>query len=75
MPVSIRAVGDRGAPGNRIAAMRGPLPVQIADPVERLGSVRAAMDGLKDAKQAVGAEVLSGMQNFAPRRCSPRPRG
>ena len=24
------------------------------------------MDGLKESKQAVGAEVLSGMQNFAP---------
>ena len=66
VPVSIRAAGDRGALGNRIAAMRGPLPVYIEDPVERLRTVRQAMDGLKESKQAVGAEVLSGMQNFAP---------
>ena len=66
VPVSIRGAGDRGALGNRIAAMRGPLPVYIEDPVERLRSVRAAMDGLKESKQAVGAEVLSSMQNFAP---------
>jgi len=66
VPVSIRAAADRGALGNRIAAMRGPLPVYIEDPVERLRSVREAMDGLKESKQAVGAEVLSGMQNFAP---------
>ena len=66
VPVSIRAAGDRGALGNRIAAMRGPLPVYIEDPVARLRSVREAMDGLKESKQAVGAEVLSGVQNFAP---------
>jgi len=28
--------------------------------------VRAGMDGLKDSKQAVGAEVLAGVQSFAP---------
>jgi diacylglycerol O-acyltransferase / wax synthase len=66
VPVSIRGATDRGALGNRIAAMRGPLPVYIEDPLERLRSVRAAMDGLKESKQAVGAEVLSSMQNFAP---------
>ncbi len=66
VPVSIRVAGDRGALGNRIAAMRGPLPVYIEDPVERLHAVRRTMDGLKESKQAVGAEVLSNMQNFAP---------
>ena len=38
--------------GNRIAAMRGPLPVYIDDPVARLRVVKAAMDGLKESKQA-----------------------
>jgi diacylglycerol O-acyltransferase / wax synthase len=66
VPVSIRAAQDRGALGNRIAAMRGPLPVYIADPVERLAAVRGAMDDLKESKQAVGAEVLANVQNFAP---------
>jgi diacylglycerol O-acyltransferase / wax synthase len=66
VPVSIRVAGDRGALGNRIAAMRGPLPVYIEDPVQRLRAVRTTMDGLKESKQAVGAEVLSNMQNFAP---------
>ena len=66
VPVSIRPRGERGALGNRLAAMRGPLPVYIEDPVERLRAVRAAMDGLKESKQAVGAEVLASVQNFAP---------
>jgi diacylglycerol O-acyltransferase len=66
VPVSIRAEHERGELGNRIAAMRGPLPVYIADPVMRLRAVKQAMGALKESKQAVGAEVLAGVQNFAP---------
>jgi diacylglycerol O-acyltransferase len=66
VPVSIRAQDDSGSLGNRIAVMRGPLPVYIEDPVARLQVVKHAMDGLKDSKQAVGAEVLSNVQNLAP---------
>jgi diacylglycerol O-acyltransferase len=66
VPVSIRGRDDRGTLGNRIAVMRGPLPVYIEDPVARLRAVRSAMDGLKESKQAVGAEVLTSVQNFAP---------
>ena len=66
VPVSIRADHEHGTLGNRIAAMRGPLPVYIEDPVERLRAVSSAMDDLKASKQAVGAEVLAGVQNFAP---------
>ncbi len=66
VPVSIRAESERQQLGNRIAAMRGPLPVYIADPVARLGFVKRAMDGLKESKQAIGAEVLASVQNFAP---------
>jgi len=66
VPVSIRAEDERGQLGNRIAAMRGPLPVYVRDPVARLRLVKQAMDGLKESKQAVGAEVMAGVQNFAP---------
>jgi diacylglycerol O-acyltransferase / wax synthase len=66
VPVSLRGSSDEGDLGNRIAAMRGPLPVYIADPLERLKAVRASMGELKESKQALGAEVLAGMQNFAP---------
>ncbi len=66
VPVSIRSQDDRGHLGNRIAAMRGPLPVYIEDPVQRLHAVSAAMENLKASKQAIGAEVLAGAQNFAP---------
>jgi diacylglycerol O-acyltransferase len=66
VPLSRRDKSAQGSGGNRIAAMRGPLPVYIADPQARLEFVKQAMDGVKDSKQAVGAEVLSGVQNFAP---------
>jgi WS/DGAT/MGAT family acyltransferase len=66
VPVSIRAADEQSDLGNRIAAMRGPLPVYVDDPVERLRIVREAMDGLKESKQALGAEVISGLNDFAP---------
>ncbi len=66
VPVSVRTVGERHEGGNRIVVMRGPLPVYIEDPLERLRFVRHAMDGLKESKQALGAEVIAGAQNFAP---------
>ena len=66
VPVSIRGEGDAGQFGNRIAAMRGPLPVYIEDPVTRLRKVSEAMLGVKDSKQALGAEVISRFNDFAP---------
>src|SRR5512133_320711 len=66
VPVSIRTEDEQGHLGNRLAAMRGPLPVYVADPVRRLQIVREAMGGLKQSKQALGAEVISRFNDFAP---------
>jgi WS/DGAT/MGAT family acyltransferase len=66
VPVSIRAEDEQGQLGNRIAVMRAPLPVYVGDPVRRLQIVRQAMDGLKQSKQALGAEVITRMNDFAP---------
>ncbi len=66
VPVSIRTKEEHGALGNKLTVMRGPLPVYIKDPVARLRFVKQSMDGLKDSKQAVGAEVLAGVQQMAP---------
>ena len=66
VPVSIRAADEHGHLGNRIAAVRGPLPVYIEDPVERLRTVREGMEGIKQSKQALGAEVISRFNDFAP---------
>ena len=66
VPVSIRAEDDKDSLGNQIAAMRGPLPVYVEDPVERLRVVREGMGQLKESKQALGAEVIAGLTDFAP---------
>jgi WS/DGAT/MGAT family acyltransferase len=66
VPVSIRQTEERGALGNRITAMMAPLPVWSEDPVERLRLTSARMGDLKTSGQAVGAEILTKMTDFAP---------
>src|SRR5207248_2616191 len=66
VPVSVRSQDQRGTLGNQLAAMRGPLPVYIRDPIARLRFVKSAMDGLKESKQAVGAATLAAVNNLAP---------
>ncbi|MBA2241143.1 MAG: wax ester/triacylglycerol synthase family O-acyltransferase [Solirubrobacterales bacterium] len=66
VPVSIRTDDKQGQLGNQLAAIRGPLPVYVGDPVARLGVVREAMDGIKESKQALGAEVIARFNDFAP---------
>jgi diacylglycerol O-acyltransferase / wax synthase len=66
VPVSVRADVERGALGNRVAAMWAPLPVGITDPVQRLLTISHAMQGIKESGQAVGAQVLTGLSGFAP---------
>ena len=66
VPVSVRADIERGALGNRVAAMWATLPVGVTDPVERLHSVSGQMKGVKQSGQAVGAEILTRVSGFAP---------
>jgi diacylglycerol O-acyltransferase / wax synthase len=66
IPVSVRADVERGALGNRVAAMMAPLPVWCQDPVARLDIVREELKGLKSGGQAVGAQVLTQLSGFAP---------
>jgi diacylglycerol O-acyltransferase / wax synthase len=65
VPVSVRADVERGALGNRVAAMIAPLPVWCQEPVARLDIVREAMAGLKESGQAVGAQALTELGGFA----------
>ncbi|HET6829900.1 MAG TPA: wax ester/triacylglycerol synthase family O-acyltransferase [Solirubrobacterales bacterium] len=66
VPVSIRTADQHGALGNQVTAMMAPLPVWCEDPIERLGVVRRSMGNLKRSKQAVGANLLTEMTDFAP---------
>jgi WS/DGAT/MGAT family acyltransferase len=66
VPMSTRSGADDGALGNRITQVVAPLPVSVGDPLERLRQVSEAMRGVKDSKLAAGAEMIAGMQDFAP---------
>ena len=66
VPVSVRADEEHGALGNRISAMMAPLPVWCEDPVERLRLITETMGDLKGSGQAVGAEILTKLTDFAP---------
>ena len=66
VPVSVRADVERGALGNRVAAMWAPLPVGIENPRECFAQIHEAMAGLKESGQAVGAQVLTELAGFAP---------
>jgi WS/DGAT/MGAT family acyltransferase len=66
VPVSTRADQERGALGNRVSTMYVPLPVGTPGVRDRFRIVHEATAGLKDAGQAVGADVLTRLAGFAP---------
>jgi WS/DGAT/MGAT family acyltransferase len=66
VPVSVRAEAQRGALGNRVATMWAPLPVGIRDPADAFAEIHEAMRDLKESGQAVGAETLTQLADFAP---------
>jgi WS/DGAT/MGAT family acyltransferase len=66
VPVSVRADIERGALGNKVAAMWASLPVGVLDPIERLLQISQSMQEVKESGQAVGAQVLTELTGFAP---------
>jgi WS/DGAT/MGAT family acyltransferase len=69
VPVSTRPKqkrGDNAQHGNELLAMRGSLPVEDMDTLKRLAYVKNSMDHLKKSNQAVAADALTAVQNFAP---------
>jgi diacylglycerol O-acyltransferase / wax synthase len=65
VPISVRADAERGALGNRVSAMYAPLPVGLAEPLERFRFVHATMAGLKESGQAVGAQAITRLADVA----------
>jgi diacylglycerol O-acyltransferase / wax synthase len=66
VPVSVRMPAEHGTYNNRVSAMFADLPVRVADPVERLATVRAQMHDLKESHQAVAGSTLTSLGGFAP---------
>jgi WS/DGAT/MGAT family acyltransferase len=58
-PVSVRAPGERGALGNRVAAWFVPLPLGERDRARRYQRVRETTEGMKRRREALGGETIT----------------
>jgi diacylglycerol O-acyltransferase / wax synthase len=65
-PVSVRTQEEHGALGNRVSAWIVPMPLGERDPRKRLELIRETTSHLKEAKQAMGAEVLAQVGEWTP---------
>jgi diacylglycerol O-acyltransferase len=66
VPVSVRAPDAHQVLDNRVSALLLELPVNIADPLERLRSVREQMQELKGSHMAEAGRILTEMGDLAP---------
>ena len=66
VPVSMRHDDGEGVPDNRVSTLLYDLPVNIADPVERLNLVREQMAELKGSHMAEVGEAITTLGNLAP---------
>jgi WS/DGAT/MGAT family acyltransferase len=65
-PVSVRNDQEQGTLGNRISGWMVPMPVGEPDPQQRLESIRATTEHLKDSNQALSAGVLTQVGAWTP---------
>lgn len=66
VPVSVRAPGDEGIRDNRVSLMLAYLPVEVADPVQRLKAVRRRIDELKTGKEAEAGAAVTAIARHEP---------
>src|SRR6476620_5488355 len=64
VPVSVRTASQKGSLNNQVSAVYVDLPVGLADPVERLTSIRGQMDEFKKTMSAVDAGSIIEMGNY-----------
>lgn len=66
VPVSVRAPGEERIYENRVSLLLASLPVEVADPVERLAAVRAHLAALKAAREAEAGEAMTSIARYEP---------
>ncbi|NUS50048.1 MAG: wax ester/triacylglycerol synthase family O-acyltransferase [Nocardioidaceae bacterium] len=66
VPVSIRSEDQRGAHGNHVSVMLAELPTHLADPTQRLVTMRESMLDAKRAFDAVPASLLQDLSALIP---------
>jgi WS/DGAT/MGAT family acyltransferase len=66
IPVSVRAAGEESIYENRVSALVANLPVDIADPVERLAAMTAKMAELKSSGESEAGEAFVSLRRYTP---------
>lgn len=66
VPVSTRAPDAMGIPDNRVSLMLPYLPVDIADPVERLRAVRERIGALRASHEPEAGESITTISEYGP---------
>ena len=66
VPVSLRSEGEESIYENRVSALVANLPVDIADPVERLAAIRTQMAALKESNEAKAGEAIVTLRRYTP---------
>ena len=62
----MRAPGEESVPDNRVSLMLPYLPVDVADPVERLDAVHARIRELKDAHEPEAGGSITSLAGLGP---------
>jgi WS/DGAT/MGAT family acyltransferase len=65
-PISVRTEAERGAAGNMVSGMFTTLGTDVADPLERLRTVRESTHNSKEFTNALGARTLVDMADLMP---------
>ncbi len=66
VPGNVRAAHEQQRPGDRVSMLVAPLPVGVADPVQRLRHISAAMEILKNSGQAAQFDRLGALSELLP---------
>jgi len=66
VPVSVRAELGRGVLDNQVSALLATLPVELADPRDRLNEVAVRMRALKATQEAVAGERVTRLADALP---------
>ena len=67
-PVSVRIDGEATDSGNKVSAMFASLATNLADPAERLETIRQSTEGAKEDHNAIGARTLTDWAEWAAPR-------
>jgi WS/DGAT/MGAT family acyltransferase len=66
VPVSLRAAGEENIYENRVSVLVADLPVQLAEPRQRLEAVRAELSALKASNEASAGQALIALGQLTP---------